>query len=250
MAAPVHLNNRLRRAPTAQPLSRMHRFAVRAEQRAARRHSEAVNILASEQQRMHQHRIDAEVADTERTISDLLVPERTHYPDLEVLDPYFLAGADRQTMLTRLLDTAVEHSHADMGTIHLYDPERSELRMAAQRGFDGPFLTFFDRIEAASGTAWAAATGGASVFVPDVEHSTVFDAPSREVVLEARVRSVRSIPLITPTGPVVGVLSCYYEKPYPPMEDNETLLVVLADAAARSLIWRERRGSGTGPHVA
>lgn len=247
MALPGPSDIRLRRESfSPERAASLRESAARARERAARTRTTVTEILAQERKRLHQHRIDDEVATTERSLDDLLVPARTRYPALDFFDPYFLAGADRQTLLTSLLDTALRFSSAEKGNVQLLDPARNELLLTAHRGFERPFLTFFDRV-GADGTACAAAAADAvPVVIPEVERAAVFDEASRETVLGAGVRAVQSVPLITSAGEVVGVLSCHYEKPYPAMEDDELLLTALADATARSLQWHNRPEDGAG----
>jgi hypothetical protein len=75
---------------------------------------------------------------------------------------------------------------------------RPSLRIEAYRGFERPILEYFDRVrhrEAACGTALESRR---SVVVEDVTDSVVFqkDVATLEAMLDARVRSVQSIPLI------------------------------------------------------
>jgi hypothetical protein len=70
------------------------------------------------------------------------------------------------------------------------------LTIAAQRGFEAPFLEFFDRVYR-DGSACAVAMATAErVIVDDVMTSEIFvGQPSQRVLLEAGVRAVTSTPL-------------------------------------------------------
>jgi len=86
---------------------------------------------------------------------------------------------------------------ADMGKVQVFDPADASLRVEAYRGFERPILEYFDRVrhrEAACGTALESRR---RVVVEDVTDSVVFqDVATLEAMLDARVRSVQSIPLI------------------------------------------------------
>src|SRR5262249_29773768 len=104
---------------------------------------------------------------------------------------------------------AAGRGHLPPGKSH-----RGGLQPSAQRGFDRPFLEFFEVVED-EGTACASALKHReAVEVPDVTTSPIFsDARVLEVLLDADVRAVRSAPLIGRGERVVGVLSVHYRSP-------------------------------------
>jgi GAF domain-containing protein len=117
-------------------------------------------------------------------------------------------------LLMTLLDKAMIIMGADMGNIQLVDPTRRALQIAAQRGFQPPFLAYFARVydgEAACGMAWQRAE---RIVIPDVADSHVFrHTPTLEVLLDAGVRGVQSTPLIGDSGRLLGVLSTHHHRP-------------------------------------
>lgn len=181
--------------------------------------------------------IDAEALSID-TLSD---PEDLRrFPQIGVLDPYFLATADQRTLLCGVVDAALEHSSADMSNMQLVAPAKSGLFIAAHHGFDNRFLDFFAWV-ADSGTACAAAASRrAKVIVPDVAHSPLFTGESRQAMLDARAQAVQSIPLVSSAGYLLGILSCHYREPGRPTDEDDPLLDALARAAVRSLQWRAR----------
>jgi len=54
-------------------------------------------------------------------------------------------AGDISTLLNEMLDAAIELSHADMGNIQLL--EHGALKIVAQRGFEMPFLEFFNAVD-------------------------------------------------------------------------------------------------------
>src|SRR5262249_25468689 len=64
-----------------------------------------------------------------------------------------LRDDDFKDCLTVMLDAAIELGHADKGNIQLLDPQAGALVIAAQHGFEEPFLNFFAEVR--PGTAAA-----------------------------------------------------------------------------------------------
>ncbi|WP_282776197.1 MULTISPECIES: GAF domain-containing protein [unclassified Nocardia] len=230
-------------------VERLRCLADLARERAEASRSTVTDLLVRERAAMQQHRVDTEVSATERLLDTLAVPGRTRYPGMEALDPYFLASTGRARLLNVLLDTAVAGSSADMGNVQLFDPARSELRIAACRGFDQPFPTLLESVVAGGTAATAAVIRAEAVLVHDIAHSQVFDESSRTVLLDAHAYAVLSLPMITTSGRIVGVLSCHYESANTSMEHDELLFALLADAGARSLQWQDRRPADSRFHA-
>lgn len=71
----------------------------------------------------------------------------------------------------------------------------------------------------------------------DVAHSAVFDpSPNRDVMLAAGVRAVRSIPLLSPDGFVLGIFSVHYRRPHRPDAAEQNILAALGASAVRRLL--------------
>ena len=168
------------------------------------------------------------------------------FPDLDVLDPDFLATADPPLLLSGLLDAALSRSHADIGNTQLVDPDRHGLYIAAQRGFEREFLDFFEWVSDDGSACATAAHHGTKVMVPDVARSPLYTDESRDAMLGARSNAVQSIPLVSSAGHLLGVFSCHYLRPGRPSDDDAPLLDALTRAAVRALEWKAR-SNGSGP---
>jgi PAS domain-containing protein len=144
------------------------------------------------------------------------------------------AGVDRGACLTAILNAAIRISDAQKGTIQLLDGPTASLVIAAQRGFEPRFLGFFARVGADDVSACAAALRlGHRVVVEDVERSELFAGqPAGRELLEAGVRAVQSVPLVSSDGLVVGMISTHFERPHLPDERALRLIDVLARQAA------------------
>lgn len=144
-----------------------------------------------------------------------------------------LVGQDNMgSLLGEIIEAAIEITYADKGDIQLVDG-RGELNIVEARGFDRPFLDFFNSVnesQAACGTAMARCE---RIIVEDVTKSPIFvGQPSLEVLLAAGVRAVQSTPLISRSGLILGVFSTHYQVSHRPEERELMLLDMLARQAA------------------
>jgi GAF domain-containing protein len=120
---------------------------------------------------------------------------------------------DRQTALEAILDTSIALHSADFGNIQMYDAQRGDLEIVAQRGFRESFLAFFQRVSVEDGSACGRAMReGRPIVVEDVEADAEY-APYRAVAGDAGYRAVQSTPLVTSSGRFVGMLSTHFAYP-------------------------------------
>ena len=97
------------------------------------------------------------------------------------------------TLLSGILDAAIEGTAADMGNIQLLDPQTGRLHIHIHRGFEQPFLEFFNCVHAGQAACGTALKTARRVIVPDVADSSVFPGSELvEVLLDAGVRAVQS----------------------------------------------------------
>ncbi len=113
--------------------------------------------------------------------------------------------------LKPVLDAALTIARASKGTLQLADGRA--LRLCGSRGFDAPFLSFFDLVygdECACGSAFAS---GSELVIPDVVTSDTFvGKASLQVVLDAGVRSVACLPVIASSG-LTAIISVHRPTP-------------------------------------
>ena len=109
--------------------------------------------------------------------------------------------------LTGIIDTAIELTRADFGTIQLLDAE-GRLRIVAQRHFPAWWLDYWQTAPDGQGACGAALKRRERVVVEDIELSPIFaGTPGLDIQRRAGVRAVQSIPLQDPSGAWVGMLS-------------------------------------------
>lgn len=132
--------------------------------------------------------------------------------------------------LQSALQTALAATGAERGNIQIVAPQG--LRIAAQIGFEQPFLDFFACVGDARSACGAAMSSGARVIVPNVAGDALFAGAPRAVMLEAGARAVQSTPILARSGALLGMLSTHYERPYRPSDDELGAVdCVVADTA-------------------
>lgn len=134
------------------------------------------------------------------------------------------------------LDAALSLGGGDQANLQLLDPRRGWLELVAQRGFAQPFIDFF-RVVSNEATACALALRtGMPVTVPDITSSAIFSGQTGlEVMLDAGVRAVRSLPLRSRGGAIVGVVSVHHRRVQTFVATDLSRLRVLADAIGARL---------------
>jgi signal transduction histidine kinase/DNA-binding response OmpR family regulator len=143
------------------------------------------------------------------------------------------AGNDFDRCLAEILDAAIAITGADKGHIRLLDAKSGKLEIAAQSGFERPFLNFFAEIGKEDG-AWcgAAMQSVERVIVEDVARSEMFVGQAvLGVLLDAGVRAIQSTPLVSSTGNVFGMISTHFSLPHRPSEHELRAMDLLARQA-------------------
>ena len=142
-------------------------------------------------------------------------------------------GHDVPACLKEILNVALEISGAEKGVIQLLDVESGALTIETQTGFDEPFLTFFANVEDGE-TIWRTAMNSHQrVIVEDVRESELFAAKQwLEKLSDAGVRAVQSLPLMSSSGKMLGIMSTHFSEPHRPSEQELRLMDLLARQTA------------------
>jgi signal transduction histidine kinase len=146
-----------------------------------------------------------------RLARDQVAEDLRRMTRLHQLGEQLVGPGDLTVMLDHVIRAAVDITVAEMGTIQRYD-EAGVLTIAAQGGFERPFLDYFARVDAHTDSACAAAaTSRRRLLVEDVISSPIFaGSPSLPVMVAAGARAVQSTPLFDRSGRPLGVLSTHF----------------------------------------
>jgi PAS domain S-box-containing protein len=188
-----------------------------------------------------------DINDRKRAVDALLASEKSLAKDLALMKTLqevstrLVREVDAEPPLLEIVDAAIAITSADMGNIQLLDHGSGALRIAASRGFDRPFLRFFDTVHEGQAACGQAVQRGARLVIGDITTSPVFvGTPALDVLVTAGVRGVQSTPLVCRSAQLLGVLSTHYRTPHVPTDQELHLLDVLVRQAAD---WVERTQS-------
>jgi PAS domain S-box-containing protein len=167
---------------------------------------------------------DAEIMLRLQQISTLLISEGTN-------------GA----IYERVLDAAVDLMSADKATMQVFHPERGELRLLVQRGFDPQVAARWEWIGYDFPTTCSMAlVTGSRVIVPDFETcETMAGTADLDAFRLSNVRAAQSTPLVSRSGSLLGMVTTYWMKPHRLTDRELQPLDVLARQAA-DLIERNK----------
>ncbi|AKJ39523.1 histidine kinase dimerization/phosphoacceptor domain -containing protein [Methanosarcina barkeri] len=163
-----------------------------------------------------------------RLIADLNAMTRLHK-----IGTLFVRESNLEPVLVEIVDAAIAISDADFGNIQLLDPESSELKIVASRGFPKWWLDFWNSVSEGNGTCGTALGCNERVIVEDIEQSPIFvGTPALEIQLKAGIRAVQSTPIVSRSGRLLGMFSTHYKKPHKLQDHDLQLIDLLAQQAA------------------
>jgi PAS domain S-box-containing protein len=154
-------------------------------------------------------------------------------------------GNNVNACLKEILCVGMEITGADKGNIQLVDEESGALRLEAQSGFDSWFLDFFDVVSDANSACGLALQTKQRVVVDNITESEIFAGkPVLSVLRDADVLAVQSLPLVSSSGTVIGIISTHFTNTHRPTEQELRLMDLLARQAAdyleRKRVEKER----------
>jgi PAS domain S-box-containing protein len=167
---------------------------------------------------------------TERKLADALIAADLRDMTLlnQLSNRLAREGSDFDKNLNAIVDTAITITSANKGNLQLLDPTAGVLTIAAERGFEDPFLNFFASIRDDASACAAAMRSGERVIVEDVRESEIFaEQPSNGVLLHAGVRAATFTPLMASTGNLLAIISIYFVEPHRPTERELHLMDLL-----------------------
>src|SRR6185503_17022286 len=142
-------------------------------------------------------------------------------------------GDEIDSCLEEVLSVAIEMTGAEKGNIQLLDPQSTSLRVAAYQGFDELFLGFFESVVEGNSACGVALKTKQRVIVEDITNSEIYAGKSSlQALREANVLAVQSLPLMSSTGTVLGIISTHFSQVHRPTEQELRLMDLLARQTA------------------
>jgi GAF domain-containing protein len=149
-----------------------------------------------------------------------------------------LAAASRD--VSSILDAAVRRAmsidHTGMANAQLFDPQVGGLCLTAHSGFTSDFLEFFHVVDGTQSACGSAFRTHRPVWVSDATQSPIFAGTSAlEVLTDTGLRAVASLPVISPSGRLIGVISTHHTRPTAWTDERKLNLERLARSIGRLL---------------
>lgn len=156
---------------------------------------------------------------------------------LHKLSKRYLEDSDSISIFQDMVEAAIAITRADKGNIQILDLSTGKLKLAAQKGFGLRFLKFFELVDIEkAATCGAAIEKMERVVVEDITYSPgLFESEALDVLLDEGVRAIQSMPLVSPSGKLLGVISTYFIQAYFPDERELMLIDILARQAADTI---------------
>jgi PAS domain S-box-containing protein len=182
-------------------------------------------------------RADEALRDTQaRLFSELAATQQ-----LQKISTQLIQENDVEALYNQILDAAVAIMHSDFASMQKLHPERGELQLLANKGFNPSATAFWKWVSPRSDSTCGDALGtGHRSVVPDIELSELMaGSKDLEISRQTGIRAVQSTPLVSRSGRLLGMISTHWRKPYQPTEHELGLFDVLARQAA-DLIERKQ----------
>ena len=146
-----------------------------------------------------------------------------------------------QALYKKLIKAAVEIAHADTGAIHLFYPEERQLKLLATHKIARPLRSVCAEEKHDAQTSCAEAMREKRrIIVTDYQTDPRFSGSEEaRQYLKAGVRAAQSMPLVSRSGRLLGMVAIHWAKPHEPEERQLRLLDILGRQAA-DLIDRDQ----------
>ncbi|MER5886102.1 ANTAR domain-containing protein [Streptomyces sp. NPDC001941] len=149
------------------------------------------------------------------------------------------ADAPLRTVLGSVLARVTDIADTAMGNVQLV--QGPWLRLEAHTGLDEEFTEYFAFVAQGTTACAEAATSRAPVTIHDVVTAGVFSDQARRVILDAGSRACHSIPVLSPTGHLLAVMSTHHRTALGEFTEGQAGgLGATAEAAGAWLSWYRR----------
>jgi PAS domain S-box-containing protein len=152
---------------------------------------------------------------------------------LQRISTLLISEGSNGALHDHVLDAAIDLMSAEMGSMQVFHPERGELRLLAERGFDPESAAHWKWVRPDSvSPCGMALSAGCRVIVPDIETHEAFARADLDALRRVGIRAGQSTPLVARSGRLLGMISTHWRGPHRPTERELQHLDVLARQAA------------------
>jgi signal transduction histidine kinase/ActR/RegA family two-component response regulator len=144
-----------------------------------------------------------------------------------------IEGNEVASCLEEVLKVAIEITGADKGDIQLLDNDTGTLSLATQTGFEDPMVEFYESVATGDTACGVSLLTKQRVIVEDITESEIYaGTPALEAMLQADVLAVQSLPLMSSSSKVLGIISTHFGTVHRPTEQELRLMDLLARQTA------------------
>jgi PAS domain S-box-containing protein len=143
---------------------------------------------------------------------------------LQEMSVQLIQTGEIQDLYEKMLTTAAMIMKSDCASLQMVDQENGAegevLYLLAWHGFHPQSARFWERVTLANSSACEEAFRlRKRVIIPDIEESELLaGTPDQEEYRRSGIRSVQSMPLISRSGRVIGMISTHWREPHRPSE--------------------------------
>jgi len=183
---------------------------------------------------MRRNRALATFEDDFETRPQGLAPDAETLLRLQQISTLLIREGTNGALYHHVLDAAIDLMSADMGSMQVFHPERGELRLLAENGFNPGSAAHWEWVRPDTASPCGLAlSAGCRVIWPDIETCEALSHEAdRDALRLAGIRACLSTPLITRSGRLLGMISTHWRRPHRPTERELQPLDVLARQAA------------------
>jgi len=166
---------------------------------------------------------------------EALTPDADAALRLQQISTLLIREGSNGALYGHVLDAAIYLMSADMGSMQVFHPERGELRLLAEKGFNPGSADHFEWVRPDSASPCGMAlSAGCRVIVPDIESCEALarEGVDLDVLRLTGIRACLSTPLIARSGRLLGMISTHWRRTHRPAERELQPLDVLARQAA------------------
>src|SRR5262249_28699792 len=145
-----------------------------------------------------------------------LAPDAEIMLRLQQISTLLISEGSNGAIYKHVLDAAIDLMSADKGSMQVFHPDRAELRLLVQRGFDPQVAARWEWIGCDFPTTCGMALlTGSRVIVPDFETcESMAGTADLDAFRRSDVRAAQSTPLMSRSGGLLGMVTTYWRKPH------------------------------------
>jgi PAS domain S-box-containing protein len=168
-----------------------------------------------------------------------LAPDAETMLRLQQISTLLIREGNNGALYEHVLDAAISLMSADRGSMQVFHPERGELRLLVERGFDPQSAACWEWVGYDNATTCAMAlSAGCRVIVPDFEAcEAMAGTADLDAFRRLDVCSAQSTPLISRAGHLLGMITTYWRNPHH-LTDRELRPLDVLSRQAADLIER------------